>query len=80
MDVHFPHLKVSDTLKFVSETKTPRLRREGGSKRDYVEARTDLLVESLGLRHTLETKVGNDYVRGISGGERKRVSLSETVS
>lgn len=32
-----------------------------------------------GLTHTLNTKVGNDFVRGISGGERKRVSIAEVV-
>ena len=30
-----------------------------------------------GLSHTIDTKVGNDYVRGVSGGERKRVSIAE---
>ena len=30
-----------------------------------------------GLSHTYNTKVGNDYVRGVSGGERKRVSIAE---
>jgi ATP-binding cassette subfamily G (WHITE) protein 2 (SNQ2) len=40
---------------------------------------TDALVTTLGLKHTLKTKVGNEYVHGISGGERKRVSLAEMV-
>lgn len=30
-----------------------------------------------GLSHTYNTKVGNDFVRGVSGGERKRVSIAE---
>lgn len=30
-----------------------------------------------GLSHTNNTKVGNDFVRGVSGGERKRVSIAE---
>lgn len=30
-----------------------------------------------GLSHTVNTKVGNDFVRGVSGGERKRVSIAE---
>lgn len=30
-----------------------------------------------GLSHTMNTKVGNDFVRGVSGGERKRVSIAE---
>lgn len=27
----------------------------------------------------MDTKVGNDFVRGVSGGERKRVSIAESV-
>lgn len=27
----------------------------------------------------MNTQVGNDYVRGVSGGERKRVSISEAA-
>ena len=27
--------------------------------------------------HTRNTNVGNDFVRGVSGGERKRVSIAE---
>ena len=30
-----------------------------------------------GLSHTYNTRVGNDFVRGVSGGERKRVSIAE---
>lgn len=32
-----------------------------------------------GLSHTINTKVGNDFVRGVSGGERKRVSIAEVA-
>ncbi|KAK1585778.1 ABC-2 type transporter-domain-containing protein [Colletotrichum navitas] len=32
-----------------------------------------------GLSHTFNTKVGNDFVRGVSGGERKRVSIAEMM-
>ena len=32
---------------------------------------------SYGLSHTYNTKVGNDFIRGVSGGERKRVSIAE---
>lgn len=32
-----------------------------------------------GISHTYNTKVGNDFVRGVSGGERKRVSLAEML-
>lgn len=40
----------------------------------------DLLLKMLGISHTKNTKVGNAYVRGVSGGERKRVSIAEMVS
>lgn len=39
-----------------------------------------LLATVFGLRHTLKTKVGNDFVRGVSGGERKRVSIAESLA
>src|ERR1700733_10717118 len=34
----------------------------------------------MGIAHTHETKVGNEFVRGVSGGERKRVSIIETLA
>jgi ATP-binding cassette subfamily G (WHITE) protein 2 (PDR) len=30
-----------------------------------------------GISHTGNTRVGNDFVRGVSGGERKRVTIAE---
>lgn len=30
-----------------------------------------------GISHTINTKVGDDFVRGVSGGERKRVTIAE---
>lgn len=34
----------------------------------------------LNIVHTKNTKVGNQFVRGVSGGERKRVSIAEMMS
>ena len=33
-----------------------------------------------GISHTRHTLVGNEYVRGVSGGERKRVGIAETLA
>ena len=32
-----------------------------------------------GISHTANTRVGNDFVRGVSGGERKRVTIAEAT-
>ncbi|KAG5354990.1 Multidrug resistance protein [Yarrowia sp. B02] len=79
VDVHFPHLTVGDTLMFASLARTPQNRFEGVSREQYAKHTRDVTMASLGLSHTLDTKVGNDFVRGVSGGERKRVSIAESI-
>lgn len=80
MDVHFPHLTVEQTLRFAVALRTPEVRLNGISRAEYQQYVLDLLTTVFGLRHTLKTKVGNDYVRGVSGGERKRVSIAEAMT
>lgn len=46
----------------------------------YVKDMTNRLLKTFGMPHTAGTKVGDDRVRGVSGGERKRVSLSEMLT
>lgn len=36
-----------------------------------------MLLSMLNIKHTANTVVGNAFVRGVSGGERKRVSIAE---
>ncbi|GBG43471.1 hypothetical protein CBR_g88618, partial [Chara braunii] len=44
--------------------------------RDSVKAaRVDMLIAMLGLRECADTRIGNEQVRGVSGGERRRVSI-----
>ncbi|KAL7268765.1 Multidrug resistance protein [Rhizina undulata] len=77
-DVHFPHLTVGQTLSFAAEARAPRNRMPGITRQQYAEHVRDVAMAVFGLTHTLNTKVGNDFVRGVSGGERKRVSIAET--
>lgn len=44
-----------------------------------LEHSTDKRASAFGISHTLNTRVGNDFVRGVSGGERKRVTISEAA-
>ena len=73
-DQHLPTLNVWQTLKFSLLNKTKR--REKGEINVIIEA----LLKMFGITHTSKTLVGNEMVRGISGGERKRVSIAETLA
>ncbi|KAL8735882.1 MAG: hypothetical protein Q9181_002631 [Wetmoreana brouardii] len=79
VDVHFPQLSVGQTLTFAAEARAPRNRLPGVSRRQYAKHMTDVIMTVFGLSHTYHTKVGNDFVRGVSGGERKRVSIAEAA-
>ena len=76
-DIHFPYLTVGQTLEFAALMKTPRNRPADISREQYAKQLVDVVMETYGLSHTINTKIGNDFVRGVSGGERKRVSLAE---
>ncbi|KAJ2776197.1 ATP-binding cassette transporter snq2 [Coemansia javaensis] len=78
-DVHFPTLTVRQTLEFAIQCKIPSTRmlqdREG-YKREFL----DTLLDMYGLTGCADTIVGNAFLRGVSGGERKRVSIAEQVA
>ncbi|KAK9368335.1 ABC-2 type transporter-domain-containing protein [Lipomyces kononenkoae] len=78
-DVHFPHLTVGQTLYFAALARTPSNRIRGVSREKYAGHMRDVVMAMLGLSHTVNTKVGDDFVRGVSGGERKRVSIAEAM-
>ncbi|KIW89038.1 uncharacterized protein Z519_10523 [Cladophialophora bantiana CBS 173.52] len=80
VDFHFPYLLVGNTLDFASETKTPKAKVAGQSRAKLIGSMTDVYGSLLGVQHTFQTRVGNEYVQGISGGERKRVSLAEAFA
>lgn len=79
VDVHFPQLTVGQTLNFAAQARAPRNRLPGVSRKQYAKHMTEVIMAVFGLSHTYNTKVGNDFVRGISGGERKRVSIAEAA-
>jgi len=80
LDVHFPHLTVQQTLDFAIACKTPAKRVNNISRSEYIASTRELYATIFGLRHTYNTKVGNDFIRGVSGGERKRVSIAEALA
>ncbi|CAL1577868.1 unnamed protein product [Knipowitschia caucasica] len=66
-----PHLTVRETLVFVAKLRLPTYFSK--AQRDK---RVDDVIAELRLRQCANTRVGNDYVRGVSGGERRRVSIA----
>lgn len=76
---HHPTLTVGQTLDFALETKVPGKRPAGISRKDFKERVIDLMLKMFNIEHTRNTIVGNPFVRGVSGGERKRVSIAETM-
>ncbi|KKY22769.1 putative abc [Phaeomoniella chlamydospora] len=79
-DVHFPQLTVGQTLAFAAKARAPRDHLYPDvTKEMYAEHMRDVMMAMFGISHTINTRVGNDFVRGVSGGERKRVSISEAA-
>ncbi|OCK76589.1 ATP-binding cassette transporter [Lepidopterella palustris CBS 459.81] len=77
VEKHFPHLTVGQTLRFAAAVRTPRARYKNLPRKYMANYMADVVMAALDLTHTKDTKVGNEFVRGISGGERKRVSIAE---
>jgi ATP-binding cassette subfamily G (WHITE) protein 2 (SNQ2) len=80
-DFHYATLKVKDTLRFALSTKTPgkASRNEGESRKHYVNEFLRVVSKLFWIEHTMDTKVGNELIRGVSGGEKKRVSIAEAM-
>ncbi|KFY38031.1 hypothetical protein V495_06798 [Pseudogymnoascus sp. VKM F-4514 (FW-929)] len=78
-DVHHPTLTVSQTLAFALDTKIPGKRPEGMTKAHFKERVVQTLLKMFNIEHTANTVVGSAFIRGISGGERKRVSIAEMM-
>ncbi|OWZ02952.1 ABC transporter, partial [Phytophthora megakarya] len=92
-DKHFPTLTVKETLEFAHKFCGGEFVRRGeellskGSDKENLEALDatkayfshypDIVVQQLGLQNCKDTIVGDAMLRGVSGGERKRVTTGE---
>lgn len=69
-DLLFPMLTVEETLMFSAEFRLPRSLSKSRKK-----ARVQALIDQLGLQNAAGTVIGDEGHRGVSGGERRRVSI-----
>ena len=79
LDVHLPQLTVGDTLSFAASARTSRIVPEGYTRNQIDTLFRDVIMFLFGLTHTVNTRVGDNIIRGVSGGERKRVSIAEAA-
>lgn len=79
VDVHFPMLNVADTLAFAARARTPRTLPQGYDRTTFANHLRDVIMATFGIMQTRDTRVGNDFIRGVSGGERKRVTIAEAA-
>jgi ABC-type multidrug transport system ATPase subunit len=86
LDVHAPYLTVRETFEFAYQSRNGL----GGAGQGgdasasaasprRAKASENLTIEGLGLDICQDTFVGNTNVRGISGGQRRRVSVGEMM-
>ncbi|GMF46872.1 unnamed protein product [Phytophthora fragariaefolia] len=91
-DKHFPTLTVQETLEFANGCTGGKMSRNEGklytsgtpeenqAAADLLRAyehHPDVVIRQLGLENCKETIVGDAMLRGVSGGERKRVTTGE---
>jgi ATP-binding cassette, subfamily G (WHITE), member 2, SNQ2 len=73
-------LTVGQTLDFALDTKLPKKRLLGDSKEQFKRDVINTLLKMYNIEHTKNTLLGGSaQVRGVSGGERKRVSIAEMM-
>ncbi|KAI3467159.1 hypothetical protein Pfo_023822 [Paulownia fortunei] len=73
-DVLYPHLTVLETLTYAALLKLPSTL----TKKEKME-QAELIIMELGLTRCRNSIIGGPLFRGISGGERKRVSIGQEM-
>lgn len=79
-DAHMPLLTVRETLQFAMDASTADAGLMASPEYAQVSAaRVELMLDVLGLRECENTILGNQMLRGVSGGQRRRVTLGEMM-
>ncbi|KAL7463150.1 hypothetical protein ACHAXS_003529 [Conticribra weissflogii] len=79
-DAHSPRFTVGETFTFSGSCKTKDSDIRNKNKNLDEGGRVGLTLKGLGLAHVKDTFVGNEVVRGVSGGQRRRVTLGEMMT
>jgi len=74
-DVLYPHLTVRETLVYAALLRLP----SSTFTRAQKIQRAEETITELGLEKCMDTVIGGPFLRGVSGGERKRVSIGHEI-
>ncbi|TRY64422.1 hypothetical protein DNTS_017116 [Danionella cerebrum] len=70
-DILMGTLTVRENLLFSANLRLPRKQYSTPDKKKKVQS----IIQDLGLEDCADTKIGTEFIRGVSGGERKRCSI-----
>ncbi|KAK1397153.1 ABC transporter domain-containing protein [Heracleum sosnowskyi] len=73
-DILLPQLTVEETLVFAAYLRLPC----SMNRRKKYE-RVEMIIKELGLERCRNTRIGGGFIKGISGGERKRTSIGYEI-
>ncbi|KAE8735165.1 ABC transporter G family member 22 [Hibiscus syriacus] len=73
-DVLFPHLTVKEMLTYAARLRLPKVLTKQQKEKRAVD-----VIHELGLERCQDTMIGGSFVRGVSGGERKRVCIGNEI-
>jgi len=86
VDVHLPLLTVRETFQFAVNhgcVDPQEMDQMSAAQREQLQlvynTKVDTVLKLLGLEECADTMVGNELMRGVSGGQRKRVTLGEVM-
>ncbi len=79
-DQHHATLTVARTIDFALRLKATSKMLPEHTKKEYRKLIRDTFLKMVNIEHTKHTLVGSATVRGVSGGERKRVSILEGLA
>ncbi|KAF9892130.1 hypothetical protein FE257_002536 [Aspergillus nanangensis] len=79
VDAHYPMLSVGDTLYFAALARAPRDLPDGITPNEYAAHLRDVIMAMFGIGHTINTRVGNDFVRGCWDNSTRGLDSANAV-
>lgn len=70
-DILHGYLTVRETITYAARLRTPN-----HVTRDEIDVKANSVMQLLGIDHVADRKIGSEFVRGVSGGEKKRCAIA----